>query len=480
MKKTLLLSGLLAGATLFAQTAKKPFPQQQSWTGCIKPAVTQTQLNSDVTSVYDYWKTTFLKTANTTGYFVNGPSTDGSGKGTSESHGYGMLITVLMAGYDANAKTYFDGLYNFFNTHRSSINNELMGWFIDNAETSGSYDSATDGDMDIAYALILAHYQWGSNGTINYLQEAIDMITKGIKAADTDASTYRIKLGDWQTNKYNTRPSDWMADHMRAYKSVTNDAHWDNVANKIYELTNTMQTSYSSSTGLMPDFVVNATPKPAAPNFLEAATDGDFSWNACRFPWRLTMDYGHYGTPEAKTYISKIMTWAKTKTSNNPSKFMAGYKLDGTALETYSDLAFTAPIVTASIVDASYQTFLNSGWNILKAGKDDYYGTSINLLCMLFISGNWWVPQDTPTNLVQQNFSSTNVYPNPSNHNFTLNLAGLGVREISIYNLSGELVSTVEVPAQDQITFGEDLAAGMYLLRIKSEIGIDQYKIVKQ
>lgn len=39
----------------------------------------------------------------------------------------------------------------------------------------------------------------------------------------------------------------------------------------------------------MPDFVVGQTPKPAAPNFLEADTDDDYSWNSCRYPLRIAM-----------------------------------------------------------------------------------------------------------------------------------------------------------------------------------------------
>ncbi len=30
--------------------------------------------------------------------------------------------------------------------------------------TPGDADSATDGDMDIAYSLLMAHRQWGSGG----------------------------------------------------------------------------------------------------------------------------------------------------------------------------------------------------------------------------------------------------------------------------------------------------------------------------
>jgi len=40
------------------------------------------------------------------------------------------------------------------------------------ATPPGDFDSAADGDLDIAYALLLADRQWGSCGTVNYLLEA--------------------------------------------------------------------------------------------------------------------------------------------------------------------------------------------------------------------------------------------------------------------------------------------------------------------
>ena len=63
-------------------------------------------------------------------------------------------------------------------------------------KAQGHFDSATDGDLDIAYSLLLAHKQWGSNGTVNYLKEAQDMITKGIKASNvTNNNRLNLEIG---------------------------------------------------------------------------------------------------------------------------------------------------------------------------------------------------------------------------------------------------------------------------------------------
>jgi endo-1,4-beta-D-glucanase Y len=49
----------------------------------------------------------------------------------SEAHGYGMILAVLMAGYDDKAKEYFDGMYWYYKAHPSEITPYLMAWAPD-------------------------------------------------------------------------------------------------------------------------------------------------------------------------------------------------------------------------------------------------------------------------------------------------------------------------------------------------------------
>jgi endo-1,4-beta-D-glucanase Y len=378
----------------------RPFPQNLIYPGSIKPNnVSQADMNNAVKSYYDYWKNTYVKQSSGVtpggGYYVFMQGTGGSGNEitTSEAHGYGMIIFALIAGYDNQAKQYFDGMFNMFDKHRSKNNPNNMSWVIDKSElTSKDQDSATDGDMDIAYALLLAHHQWGSNGNIDYLSHARKIITDGVKGGSMSAKTKRSLLGDNFDDQYATRASDWMTDHFKAYKQATNDNFWGEATNTVYDLIKDITVNYAPGTGLMPDFIVSKHARPAAPNFLEAKTDGDYSWNACRYPWRLATDFAHTGSPEARAAANKMINWLKSSTGGDPRKIKAGYKLDGTPLENYSSAAFTAPFAAASIVDGSHQAFLNSSWEVIKDWKDAYYGDTINLLCMFLISGNWWTP----------------------------------------------------------------------------------------
>ncbi|OAS16086.1 chemotaxis protein [Paenibacillus oryzisoli] len=425
---TLFMAPLLSPA--FEQSAhaageQKPFPQQVNYPGIIKPDhITQTQMNADVAAYYTSWKSSYLKNNLSSlpgGYYVKGEitgDTDGYVPlGSSEGQGYGMVITALMAGYDENAKTIYDGLFKTARAYKSVQNANLMGWVVaDNTGAQGHFDSATDGDMDIAYSLILAHYQWGSAGTINYLAEAQKMITDGIKVSNVTTNN-RLNLGDWDGKSVlNTRPSDWMLSHLRAYYDVTGDQTWLNVINNLYSVYSSFSTSYSPSTGLISDFVVGNPPQPAPTNYLDEFPEtNEYNYNAARVPLRIVMDYALYGDVRGKTIADKMAVWIKAKTGGNPNNVKDGYKLDGTVTGSASGPAgvFVSPFIAAAVTNSSHQAWINAGWDWMKSHKTGYYDESYTLLNMLFISGNWWKPVAGGTTDTQSPTAPTNLTASP-------------------------------------------------------------------
>jgi endo-1,4-beta-D-glucanase Y len=356
-------------------------------------------MDQTVASYFDAWKATYVKPSNGNtpggGYYVAMKGTGGSGseKTTSEAHGYGMILFALMAGHDPAARDIFDGFFNMYDKHRSTLDDDLMSWVIDETEsTSKDQASATDGDMDIAYALLLADAQWGSAGTVDYRGEAVRIIQDGIKPSEMGASSHRTLLGDWSSDEWATRSSDWMTGHFHAYGTATGDAFWATAATTAYEMIGHMRTNHAPSTGLMPDFVVGTTPHPASPYFLEAETDGAYSWNACRFPLRMAVDYAHHGSPAAREAILSILAWLVPKTGNDPEEIVAGYSLGGQKLVSYTSTAFTGPLVAACVADTSRQEYLNQGFSLLAQDKSGYYEDTLALLSMLLVTGNWWSP----------------------------------------------------------------------------------------
>lgn len=381
---------------------KRPFPQSLAFAGCNQPHSAE-PLEKRVTEFYAYFRETYIRESNGTtpggGFYIDRPDTylGGKWKTISEAHGYGMIILALMVGHDERAQEYFDGFCNFYDHHRSRTNGHLMSWVVPEDEGTTANDSATDGDMDIAYALLLAHTQWGSGGKVNYLAEARRLINEGLKASNL-AEDGRTLLGDWDKDGHNSRPSDWMLGHFQAFYEATGDTVWLKAKTRCLELMQSLVTHHAPETRLLPDFINGHPPHPAKENFLERSTDGAYAWNACRIPLRLAADFAHYGTPETQALLRGMIGWVRSITDNQPSAIHHGYTLQGekVVFEVKSleraRMTFMAPLLAGSIADAEAQDFLTRGWPLL--GKPAYYyADCLDMMSLLLISGNWWAPK---------------------------------------------------------------------------------------
>ena len=279
---------------------------------------------------YAKWKQTYLVPAAEPGQlFVLDDEENRKGEqaSTSEGHGYGMLIVAFLAGADPQARQCFDGLYRFARTHASKINPRLMGWRQEDAgggRASGGEDAATDGDLDIAMALLLADAQWGSSGPVVYREEASQVIA-AIKQDEINHETWSVKLGDWSDPEdklyFATRPSDFMLDHFRSFAAATEDPNWAAVLETCQRLVATMQSGFSPQTGLVPDFIagVNDSPAPPLGKLLEGKHDGHYYYNSCRVPFRLGVDYLINGDVRTKAALDKLTLWVKTATGGDPA-----------------------------------------------------------------------------------------------------------------------------------------------------------------
>ncbi len=381
--------------------ANHPFPQHTPYTGDhIKPNNnSQADLDNHTSSFYDQWKANYLKNdCSSKEYYVH---VGNGSKTVSEAHGYGMMITCYMAGYDSNAKSYFDGLYYYYKSHPSVINNRLMDWqqLSCNDATSDGNDSASDGDIDIAFALLLAHNQWGSTDKINYLEEAKLMI-EAILQDDVNPSSNTIKLGDWSSSSnsnyyFGTRTSDFIISHFRAFKNTTDNSKWTSIINRCYSL---LRTNQNSETGLVPDFIINTNTAstPAGENYLESIYDGNYYYNACRVPWRIGSDYLISGDSRAKSTLIILNKWLSTSTEQNAHLISNGYMLDGTPIYDWNDATYLGPFTVSAMLETNNQEWLNMLYDELingnKIADGDYYSNTIKLLSLLTISGNYWQP----------------------------------------------------------------------------------------
>ncbi|GHG26708.1 glycosyl hydrolase family 8 [Streptomyces zaomyceticus] len=368
--------------------------------GMLKPSGSQAAIDQKVVDYYNRWKSAFVRQNCGNGWYQI-ISPDADHPYVAEAQGYGMVVTATMAGADPDAKKIFDGLVKWKIDHPSSVNPNLLAAEQDTACRSvNGGDGATDGDMDVAYGLLLADKQWGSTGTYNYKDLALKHIA-AIKKDELNPTTKLLKLGDWSSSGdqyyWISRTSDWMVDHFRAFRTASGDTTWDAVRTAHQTQISRLQSTYASGTGLLPDFVVdtNTTPKPAPGQVLEDPNDGAYWWNACRTPWRIADDAVTSGDATSLAAARKLNSWIKTKTGGDPNKIAIGYKLNGTQISSGSEAAFFAPFAVAAMTDSGSQAWLDALWNKMLATPIDtssYFSASIQLQVMITVSGNHWVP----------------------------------------------------------------------------------------
>jgi endo-1,4-beta-D-glucanase Y len=403
MRKSLRIMALTVGLLAGFVTANSAAAQVQATSyvpGTIRPSASQAVQDAALMKYWNFWKANFLSTKCGSGTFAV-LSKDADHAYVAEGEGYGMTIAAMMAGKDTQAKAIFDGILKFVKAHPSVNNKDLHAAEQDaNCKSVNGSDSATDGDLEIAYGLLIANKVWGSTGTVNYLAEA-KRIINAIKASEVSASSKYMLLGDWAVDdskyKNSSRSSDWMPGHFRAFEKATGDSAWGTIRTKHEAAVSQLQSQFAGSTGLLPDFVVstNSSPKPAPANFLESQFDGKYSWNACRDPWRLGADAITVDGSAALGQVRKLNTWIKSATGSDPTKINTGYSLAGAKTEIGDHPCFTAPFAVAAMTDPGSQAWLDKLFTQISnfsPDATDYYGTGITLQVLIILSGNFVAP----------------------------------------------------------------------------------------
>ncbi|WP_320052741.1 glycosyl hydrolase family 8 [uncultured Acetobacteroides sp.] len=412
-------AGILAGVGAYSQNGhlRHPFPNHTSYAkGAIKPQTKQASLDNAVKDFYTQWKLRYVKNdcSNPGLYYVY--TDEGDTKNgvpvvcVSEGQGFGMMIIPLMAGYDKNAQRIYDGMYRFVVAHPTAKSKDLMSWSIlrgcriNHQKNGDEYDntSATDGDLDIALSLFMADAQWGSKGAINYRAEGIKRAT-AILRYEVNKQKHTLLLSDANDpgdyDFFDIRTSDFMPTHLKVFNKYCPNAEWGRVVDRTYQIFLATQKKYSPKAGLIPDFITYRAKKyvPAKPHYLESADDGTYSYNACRVPFRLGLDFLLTGDVRAKQVINPMIAWLQASTKGDFKRIYAGYRLSG-AVGTrfcYPEPAFVSPFVVGGMLNGGNQQWLNRGYSYMGGfapNKFHYYSNTINLLSLLVISGNFWLP----------------------------------------------------------------------------------------
>jgi len=377
-----------------AQNADTGLPAPSTWyANGAAPSVGIATARSQARAIYNTWTTLCMTQSGMPvgmpagAWRVNRP--DQGGDTVSEGIAYGMLLTVgwgnpTLPGslYDATARSKFDGLWRYYKHFGATKPSGLMPWRVSGTGVITGTGAATDSDVDVAFALVMAHRIWGSTGSVNYAAEATNVINAilnyEITPANHPGQPNIMKNGDsdpWTNTDQRIDPDYWFPAFARVFKAHTGNTRWDAVIAANYPLISYFNNNFT--TGMVPD---------------ESNRDGTqtqhqvpykFGYNSIRL-WRLYLDYIWYGqsaAPLAHTMATKLANWSKGQVGGGafPGNLGSVYQLNGTGKEQGLGLGFAQVYGAAALADASNSAYASQvlQWMHDNRGEGSYFGTSL-------------------------------------------------------------------------------------------------------
>ncbi len=415
------------------------FPYNRGYPNGIMPSnYSQAQMNADVRDMYNLWRATYVTTAGAGigGMRVSKPAE--GGETVSEGQGYGMLISVYMADDRNGAKGDFDKMLTYYKAkiklNADGTSRGLMNWKIKADGSIADPWVAPDGDLDAAFALLVADKKWGSgNGNPNYRAEAQSILNALQKYAvfnRTAEASDLIANGDkdlpWQEGATSfTMSSYQMVSYMKQFAAVSDSARaaqWRDTLKGSYQAFSYFYNK-NPTTALTPFTFLT---KPGASQYQKAAKGYTFGPDSCRVPWRVGLDFLWYGNansawansqdPAVRATLAQDLPkvnaqWFMGTTNGNPSDMWYSYQIDGTKAATFrwGQRHTAGSMGVGAMTDVGNQGHLNKLYDWMRQqlpGQDhtaggfrvphEYFGDTVLMVNMIAVTGNMPNLPDVP------------------------------------------------------------------------------------
>lgn len=261
---------------------------------------------------------------------------------TSEGQSYTMMRAVWMDDRETFAQSW---QWTKDNLQRDD---RLMAWkFGERSDGSfgvqeqvGGGNSATDADVDIAFALLMAYSRWKDDA---YLYDALPLIEaiwlKSVVYVQGEPVLVANDLERLDVTEVLVNPSYFAPYAYRVFAQVHPERDWSGLVDNSYALLAELQQEpldAGQAAGLPPNWV--------SMNRLTGefrAPDGDlttrFGYDALRTPWRLALDHRWHGDPRARTLLEGQDLLARAYTGED--RLVAEYRRDGAPAADYESPA---------------------------------------------------------------------------------------------------------------------------------------------
>ena len=291
----------------------------------------------------------------------------------SEGIGYGMLLAAGWAD-----RLLFDGLMRYYQAVLKS--NGLMPWKLDGcSRTVVDEGAASDGDLDIAMALLMAECMWPDSGYGTLAFNAINALHTNV--VEVDGSRLLLIAGDrWASNAC-ANPSYFAPGYYRAFAvaGAANAADWTKLADDSYYY---LEKAANPTTGLVSEWV-------KGDNLACNYSPGEYGYNAARTPWRVVTDYAWWGAASAQAFATRLSNWVA---SIDITSVVDGYTLAGSPTGQWKNSTFVGGFaLTAIPSNQEASDKFHADWlgYVPQAQDSTYFNSSLRALYLLLSVGRF-------------------------------------------------------------------------------------------
>jgi endoglucanase len=324
---------------------------------------------------------------------------------TSEAQAYAMLRAVYMDDQEA-----FDKVWSWTQKNLQVRGDGLLAWNYGETADDGlgvaDPNSAADADTDAALALLFAARTFGDAA---YEEEAVGILNDVWAQETAFVGGQRVAVaGDWARGDSDTfRPvvnPSYLSPYAYKIFAEADPYHpWSALVDSSYTILERIAQSpeLGGTIGLAPNWVAldPSTGQPSPAN-LDTLPASEFSFDASRIPWRISLDALWFGDPRAERALNRLSF--PRKELGREGRLLASYYLDGTPAADYEatslyagllpgllfngDPALAHRVFTEKILGA-YNTTGSEGayWG---EDRDDYYNQNLAWFATAVMDGS--------------------------------------------------------------------------------------------
>jgi hypothetical protein len=290
------------------------------------------------------------------------------------------------------------GLFNSLDAYRKAHRNEhgLMMSTINYVKPMDAWnrDAATEADENMAMALVLAHHQWGSDGAVDYLAEARQLIDD-ISTHLVERPAYALKPAVGWGGSGAVDPAYYDSIYYPLWFNLTGDSTWTRLDENYRTLVAYFVEEFGM--GLLPEWCkADGTETLVGGNGL-GADSYFYGWDAHQISTKWAIHYAWYGRDRTSVFADAADTfaaWVKQQANGDLTSLVDAYELDGTPRGTYSRLpGMVGAMGLSGIVSAENQDLVDDAYEYLltlDASQTYSWGSaSAKVRELLVYSGNF-------------------------------------------------------------------------------------------